>query len=63
MDRDQYAHIRNQENVYYPFACESEWELAKWLSSGSLSQNEIDQYLHSQRVSSRFLYHNIQRDI
>ena len=51
MDNDEHAHIRNSENVYYPFASQSEWGLASWLSSGSLSQKEIDQYLHSQRVS------------
>lgn len=49
MNRDMHADLR-EENVYYPFASESEWELAKWLSSGALSQKEINQYLRLQRV-------------
>ena len=51
MDRDEYAHIRDTDNVYYPFASKSEWELARWLSSGALSQKDIDAYLRLQRVS------------
>ena len=52
MDQDQFAHIRDSENVYYPFASKSEWEFANWLSSGSLSQKEINLYLHSQYVGA-----------
>ena len=51
MDQDKFSNIRDTENVYYPFASSSEWELAKWLSSGALSQREIDQYLHLPHVS------------
>lgn len=51
MDHDEYAHIHDTENVYYPFASKSEWELANWLSSGALSQKEIDHYLQLQCVS------------
>ena len=63
MDRDQHAHICNEENVYYSFTCKSEWELANWLSSSSLSQREIDQYLHLQHVSNHFVCHQVKRDI
>ncbi|KAI5988373.1 hypothetical protein EDD15DRAFT_2172578, partial [Pisolithus albus] len=49
MEMDQYASIRNSENVYFPFASRSEWELADWLSSGALSQKEIDAYLRLER--------------
>lgn len=63
MDRNQHARIHNEENVYYPFTCKSEWELANWLSSGSLSQREIDQYLHSQCVSNHFACRQVKRDI
>ena len=52
MDKDKYADIRNHENLYYPFASESEWEVANWLSSGALSQNDIDTFLCLQRVST-----------
>ncbi|KIK12808.1 hypothetical protein PISMIDRAFT_120205 [Pisolithus microcarpus 441] len=50
MDLDDFARIRNSENVYYPFASKSEWELANWLSNGVLAQKEIDAYLHLQRT-------------
>lgn len=63
MDRDQHAHIRNHKNLYYPFACKSEWEFANWLSSGSLSQREIDQYLRSIRVSKCFVYYYIKKNM
>ncbi|KAI6105053.1 hypothetical protein EDD16DRAFT_1634110 [Pisolithus croceorrhizus] len=49
MEMDQHAPIRNSENVYFPFASKSEWELADWLSSSALSQKDIDTYLHLER--------------
>ncbi|KAN0078155.1 hypothetical protein V8E55_010212 [Tylopilus felleus] len=52
MDQDCCSNIRNTENLYYPFASSSEWELANWLTSGRLSQKDIDWYLH--------LPHNLQ---
>ena len=55
MDEDLYADICNSENLYYPFASESEWEVANWLSSGTLSQNNIDNFLHLQHVSTHSL--------
>jgi hypothetical protein len=51
MDNDQFAPIRNSENLYYPFASKSEWELADWLSSGALSTKDIDTYLRLEHVS------------
>ena len=51
MEHDQYASIRNTENLYYPFASKSEWELADRLSGGALSQNDINAYLRLERVS------------
>ncbi|KAI6039085.1 hypothetical protein EDC04DRAFT_2568878 [Pisolithus marmoratus] len=49
MEMDQYAPIRNSENIYFPFASRSEWELADWLSRGALSHKEIDTYLRLER--------------
>ncbi|KAF8546295.1 hypothetical protein OG21DRAFT_1427394, partial [Imleria badia] len=45
MDQDRYLNICNMENLYYPFMSSSEWELANWLTSGTLSQKDIDWYL------------------
>ncbi|KAI6008951.1 hypothetical protein EDC04DRAFT_2871434 [Pisolithus marmoratus] len=50
MEMDQYAPIRNSENIYFPFASRSEWELADWLSRGALSHKEIDTYLHLEHM-------------
>jgi hypothetical protein len=49
MSHDVHSVLR-KENIYYPFASESEWELARWLSSGALSQKDINQYLRLQCV-------------
>lgn len=51
MDDDEYATIRHTENIYYPFASKSEFDLAGWLSRGALSQKEIDAFLHLEHVS------------
>ena len=50
MDQDEYAHICDMENIYYPFTSKSEWEVADWLSSGSHIQKEIDAFLHLEHV-------------
>lgn len=52
-DDDEHADIRNTENLYYPFASKSEFDLACWLSGGALSQKEIDGFLHLEHVSNR----------
>lgn len=56
MDDDIYANIHNTENIYYPFASKSEFELAGWLSSGALSQKEVDSFLRLEHVSLRFTH-------
>ncbi|KAI6022479.1 hypothetical protein BKA83DRAFT_4054337, partial [Pisolithus microcarpus] len=63
MDQDKFAHIRDSENVYYPFASKSEWELANWLASGALSQKEIDAYLHLQRTKDFPVSFNTAKDL
>ncbi|KAI6014080.1 hypothetical protein PISMIDRAFT_110851 [Pisolithus microcarpus 441] len=63
MDQDEFAPIRDSENVYYPFASESEWELANWLASGVLSQKDIDAYLHLQRTKDLAVSFNTAKDL
>lgn len=50
MDKDQFAEER-QENIYFPFASRMEWDLASWLSTGGLSQKEVDSFLKLDYVS------------
>lgn len=38
-------------NIYYPFASKAKWELAEWLSSSSLSQLLVNEFLHLDWVS------------
>ncbi|KAG1802822.1 uncharacterized protein HD556DRAFT_1489651 [Suillus plorans] len=52
MDDDEYATIRHTENIYYPFASKSEFDLAGWLSRGALSQKEIDAFLHLEHTKN-----------
>ncbi|KAI5982229.1 hypothetical protein EDD15DRAFT_2181328 [Pisolithus albus] len=63
MDQDEFAHIRDTENVYYPFASKSEWELANWLASGALAQKEIDAYLRLQRTKDFPVSFNTAKDL
>ncbi|KAH7906891.1 hypothetical protein BJ138DRAFT_1137785 [Hygrophoropsis aurantiaca] len=62
MECDQYAEER-RTNLFYPFASQSEWELANWLSSGALSQKEIDQFLHLQRTRDYPVSFNTAKDL
>ena len=36
---------RGQGNIYYPFSCYQDFELAVWLHESGLSQTQIDKYL------------------
>ncbi|KAI5986599.1 hypothetical protein EDD15DRAFT_2373033 [Pisolithus albus] len=63
MDQDEFVHICNTENVYYPFGSKSEWELANWLASGALAQKEIDAYLHLQRTKDFPVSFNTAKDL
>lgn len=40
---DQYANER-KDNMFYPFACEMEWELAAWLQRTHMSTELLDQF-------------------
>ncbi|KAL4072026.1 hypothetical protein J3A83DRAFT_4372007 [Scleroderma citrinum] len=63
MDNDAHADIRDSENIYFPFASQSEWGLANWLSSGALSQKEIDSYLWLQRNKDSPVSFNTAKDL
>jgi len=41
---DEYSRFR-QENLYYPFASETDWQLASWLLCCRLSMAAIDTFL------------------
>ena len=49
-DQDKYANKR-MANLYYPFASQSEWELASYLLKSDLSMAAIDEFLNLQLVS------------
>lgn len=50
MDQDLLSEHR-KTNVHYPFANRTEWELAQWLNSTSLTQQQIDSFLRLDYVS------------
>ncbi|KIK18553.1 hypothetical protein PISMIDRAFT_109244, partial [Pisolithus microcarpus 441] len=63
MDQDEFTPIQDSENVYYPFASESKWELANWLASSILSQKDINAYLHLQRTKDLAVSFNTAKDL
>jgi hypothetical protein len=54
MDQDLLSEHR-KTNVHYPFANRTEWELAQWLNSTSLTQQQIDSFLRLDYVSHPFI--------
>jgi hypothetical protein len=54
MDQDLLSKHR-ETNVHYPFADRTEWELAQWLNSTSLTQQQIDSFLRLDYVSHPFI--------
>jgi hypothetical protein len=51
---DQDTHTEKRiDNVYYPFASRSEWELASFLLGSNLSMTAIDKFLSLDLVSHR----------
>ncbi|KAG6906603.1 hypothetical protein DXG01_012984 [Tephrocybe rancida] len=45
LEKDKYAHHRNNGNPHYPFASQTEWELVQWMNDASLTQQQIDAFL------------------
>lgn len=45
MENDQLMTLRKESNnIFYPFASEEEWELASWMTTASLTQQQIDRF-------------------
>lgn len=46
-ENDPLSQARQEsQNIYYPFASKAEWDLAEWLSSSSLPQSSVNEFLH-----------------
>ena len=58
MDQDLLSEHR-KTNVHYPFADCTEWELAQWLNSTSLTQQQIGSFLRLDYVSHLFITSNL----
>ena len=56
---DEYSRFR-QENLYYPFASESDWQLASWLLRSHLSMAAIDTFLSLELVRFSVFYFHFQ---
>ncbi|KAL4065354.1 hypothetical protein J3A83DRAFT_4059898, partial [Scleroderma citrinum] len=63
MDNDPHTDICDSENICFPFTSQSEWELANWLSSGALSQKEINTYLWLQWNKDHPVSFNTAKDL
>ncbi|KAG6374954.1 hypothetical protein JVT61DRAFT_3709 [Boletus reticuloceps] len=61
-DEDQFAHIRQSENLYYPFADRAEWELAEFLLTSCLSMADINRFLSLSLIKGLGLsFHTVPR--
>ena len=56
---DEYSRFR-QENLYYPFASETDWQLASWLLCSCLSMATIDTFLSLELVCLFVFYFHFQ---
>ena len=50
---------KGQGNIYYPFSCYQDFELAVWLHESGLSQAHINKYLKLTYVRNYFIQYNI----
>lgn len=48
--------VYRKTNLYYPFSCKQDWEIASWLLRSGLSMGKIDTFLSLEMVSNRLLY-------
>lgn len=55
LEQDQFAHER-RDNAHYPFANLAEWQLVKWFTDASLTQQQIDAFLRLFYVCNLNLY-------
>jgi hypothetical protein len=56
-NKDDYADKRN-DNLYYPFATQSEWELASFLLKSGLSMAQTDEFLKLEQVMMFYILKN-----
>ncbi|KAF8425727.1 hypothetical protein L210DRAFT_3421137 [Boletus edulis BED1] len=61
-NRDEFSDAR-KSNLYYPFACRNEWELALWLLRSGLSMKTIDAFLSLPIVKLLSLSFSTARDL
>lgn len=50
LSEDEFYDCR-QTNRYYPFSCETEWEVARWLSGLNVSVEKLDAFFKLKYVS------------
>lgn len=50
------ANLPDRRNIYYPFSCEEDWEMASVLHDSGMSNREIDTMLKTKYVRSRSYY-------
>jgi hypothetical protein len=51
--------VYHKTNLYYPFSCKEDWEIASWLLHSGLSMGKIDTFLSLEMVSNRLLYSDL----
>ena len=47
--------IYRKTNIYYPFSCRKDWEVASWLLRSGLSMGKIDRFLSLDMVSDKLV--------
>lgn len=48
--------VYHKNNLYYPFSCREDWQLAAWLLCSGLSMGKIDSFLSLKMVSVQTPY-------
>lgn len=50
LSSDRFAR-RRKKNVFYPFSCFTEWEIAQWLSRAGITQQLMNEFFKLKYVS------------
>jgi hypothetical protein len=53
---DEFATVRAQYDVHYPFSSRADWQLANWLTCAPLPQSEVNSFLRLDYVCNLFCY-------
>lgn len=48
--------VQRKTNLYFPFSCKMEWEVAKWLSTLNVSISQADAFFKLEYVRCSLLY-------